>query len=208
MKVSVVALHGCGFLSTLAVFWSFVWCVPLMGMAHTTLNRRGYRPATFVVDRVVYQAASPTSEGMDLDRFWAEGTVEGVQEKLSLQGFVPKTPTSQEQLEALVKPGQSFSVLYNPDATQVMVQTEYLRVIRHDPDFEHAQPRRLAAWALLAYGPLLFFLLLAIPFWWSVEWRHRRLAFLWLGFDLVGLAVEACGGVLFLMLPTLERLHH
>jgi hypothetical protein len=208
MRVSVVALHACGLLSTFAVLWSFLWFVPLMGVAHTALNRRGYRPATFVVDRVVYRAGSPTSEGIDLDTFWAEGTVEGKKEKLSLQGFMKETPTSQVQLEALVKPGQSFSVLYNPDATEVMVQTQYLRVIRNDPDFEHAQPRRLATLALLTYGPLLFFLLLAIPFWWSVEWRHRRLALLWLGFDLVGLAVEAFGVALFLMLPTLERLHH
>jgi hypothetical protein len=157
-----------------------------------------------VVERVVYRPGSDR-EGIDLDRFWAEGKVEGRDEKLSLQDFVTETPTSQEQLEGLVKPGRAFSVLYNPSASAVMAQSQYLRVLKYDADFDRSLPRRAALFVLAGYGPLLLLLGLFVPFWLIAEARHRRVALAWLAFDAVGLGVQAFGVVLFLMLPTLER---
>ena len=204
MRMSIVGLHACGFLSTLAVLWSFAVAVPTFGLVATALNRRGYHPATFVVERVTYWPGHDPS-GIDSDRFWAEGKVDGRPEKLSLQDFVSTTPTSQEQLEALVKSGEAFSVLYNPAASEIMVQDRYLRVLKYDPDFERSSIRSVALFAAIGYGPLLMWLALAVPFWWKADGRHRRLALVWLAFDAVGLAVQGFGVILVLMMPTLER---
>jgi hypothetical protein len=203
--MSIAGLHACGFLSTLAVLWSFAVAVPTFGLVATALKRRGYHPATFVVERVAYRPGYDPLGGIDSDRFWAEGKVDGRQEKLSLQDFVSTAPTSQEQLEALVKPGEAFAVLYNPDASDVMVQDRYLRVLKYDPDFERSSFRRVALLAALGYGPLLMWLALAVPFWWKADGRHRRLALVWLAFDAAGLAVQGFGVILFLMMPMLER---
>ena len=205
MRISIVGLHACGFLSTLAVLWSFAVAVPTFGLVATALNRRGYHPATFVVERVVYRPGYDPSGGIDSDRFWAEGQVDGREEKLSLQDFLGTTPTSQAQLEALVKPGEAFSVLYNPDASAIMAQDRYLRVLKYDADFERSSFRRVAFFAALGYGPLLLVLALAVPFWWRADGPHRRIALVWLAFDAVGLGVQGFGVILFLMLPAIER---
>jgi hypothetical protein len=204
MKISVIGLHACGLLSTLAVIFSFLLAVPTFGVVHTALNRRGYHPATFVVERVVYRPGTDR-DGIDLDTFWAEGKVEGRDEKLSLQDFVTQTPASQEQLEGLVTPGQAFSVLYNPSESPVMVQGRYLRVLKYEANLDRSLPRRAALFVLACYGPVLLMLVFFVPFWLIAEPSHRRLALVWLVFDAAGLGVQAFGVLLFLMLPTLER---
>jgi hypothetical protein len=206
MKSSTVALHLCGFVSTLAVFWSFLWVVPLIGLAHTAINGRGYHRATFVVERLIYHHGNDQAEGIDLTRFWAEGKVDGRTEKFSLNDSLQKPPTSQQQLEALVRPGQTFAVIYNPDVSEVAVQGQYLRVLKDQPDSGQSVSGRLVRWALVAYGPLVFAVALAVPFWRVADRRHRRLSLGWLALDAAGLAVEGCAVLLFLALPTLERL--
>lgn len=197
-----ISLHACGLLSAFAALWSFLFAIPLAGTIEVARHGGGYRPATFVVERAVYQRASPRDEFIDL--YWAEGTVEGRAERFSLSGSVAREPRSQEELDALVRPGQRFAVLYNPAVSDVMAQTRYLRVLPYEAGFERAQARRMAMVAAAAYGPLASTLVPLVVLRAGAERKHRLLALLWLGFAGLALGVHAVGAALFWSLPALR----
>jgi len=114
----------CGVLLGLSAVWTFLLAFPTYNALKAVRNADGYHEAEFVVSRLVYY-----EEPDGLDQWWAEGVVDGNNERYSLQGQLPNTPRSIGDLQSMVKAGDRFRVLYNPEMSAVMVQGETLRVM-------------------------------------------------------------------------------
>ena len=139
-------MHLGGLLATLGALWSFGMFVWVASEALVVWNLDGYRRATFTVAWVVFE---------DDDGSFAEGRVDGRHEVFSLQNMLPVPPSGWDDLEAQVKPGQRFDVLYNPTMTRTTFQGRKLYLLPARADFPAWARRRLLRAVLISYGPLL-----------------------------------------------------
>src|SRR5262245_1491296 len=109
-KALAVLMHLCGFAATLAALWSFLFLFLFASRVIVSWNAAGYRKAVFTVAWVAFD---PGDSGSGIS--WAEGTVDGVHERLYLDRVLPRRPTGWDDAEAQVHPRQRFDVLYNRD---------------------------------------------------------------------------------------------
>lgn len=142
---------------------TFIWLV-VMGVLSLDAwsihnNADGYQKKTFVVGYSYYSAGSkgsrtrrttsvrvgrfgyresaPRRHGSG-PRWYAEGEVDGAEEKFSLKGALPRRPKSQEDLESMVSTGARLEVWYNPE------QPKDLRVLDYEEDrFAHTYARAM-----------------------------------------------------------------
>lgn len=158
---------ACG-LSVLAAF-IFTWmcALPFWNRMTFYLHREQYQAQTFIVGEAVY------SEGGEMGAsYWLEGTVNGQSERLvpDRRGAAP-VRTKDDLLRRHPK-GTSIPVLYNPQATQTLVQFESLRVVQATPDFWEKEARYRRRLALYVFLPLP--LTLSVYLWIRLTNRRRQ----------------------------------
>ncbi len=120
----------------------------------------GYEPATFTIRQLNFVKGSIRTGHNRRDYMWADGVIDGSQEKFFLGGgYVKGAINSQEELEQWLRVGQQLKVLYNPAVPRALEQH---RVVFPEKDFKSYwkgfQQRRL--WE--TYYPLGISLLLCL----------------------------------------------
>ena len=142
----------CGVLLGLSAVWTFLLAFPAYNALQAVRNAGSYHEAEFVVSRLVYYE-DPDPEGSD--RWWAEGVVDGKSERYSLGGHLPHRPKSARDLSGMVKAGDRFRVLYNPEMTAVMIQGETLRVMPWTATLDADKMRLLRFFVYSSLVPLI-----------------------------------------------------
>lgn len=157
----------CGFAVLAAIFFSWLWTLSFVNRVNIYRNREAYKPETFLVSGAEYSR----DEGGD--SWWLTGTVTSREER-----FVPRLrcaplPRSAKDLIIRYPKGTKIEVLYNPDATETLVQGESLRVLSATPDFwqEEAKLRYRLGLRVLVPVPLMLAVYLAVR---HVNRRHAR----------------------------------
>jgi hypothetical protein len=120
----------CGLAVVAALFYSWLWTLTFVNRVMIYRNREHYRPATFIVTGATYNVGE---EGGD--SWWLSGTVDGREERLMPVFERGKRPRSAGDLLARNPKGSTVEILYNPDATETLMQGETLRAIEMRPDF-------------------------------------------------------------------------
>lgn len=158
----------CGFAVLAAIFFSWLWTLSFVNRVNIYRNREAYKPETFTVSGAEYHRGD---EGGD--SWWLTGTVRSREER-----FIPRLrgaplPRSAGDLIARYPRGTRIEVLYNPDATEMIVQDESLRVLTASPDFwqEEARLRHRLGLRVLVPVPLTLAVYLAVRY---VNRRHAR----------------------------------
>jgi lipopolysaccharide export LptBFGC system permease protein LptF len=159
----------CGFAVLAAIFFSWLWTLSFVNRVNIYRNREAYKPATFLVSGAEYYRGD---EGGD--SWWLTGTVTSHDERLVPRLRGAPLPRSAGDLTARYPKGTKIEVLYNPDATETLVQGESLRVLSATPDFwqEEARLRYRLALRVLVPVPLTLAVYLAVRY---VNRRHARL---------------------------------
>ena len=159
----------CGFAVLAAIFFSWLWTLSFVNRVNIYRNREAYKPETFLVSGAEYHRGD---EGGD--SWWLTGTVASHEER-----FVPRLrgaplPGSTGELIARYPKGTKIQVLYNPDATETLIQGESLRVLAATPDFwqEEARLRHRLGLRVLVPVPLTLAVYLAVRYF---NRRHARL---------------------------------
>lgn len=144
MRIALRALQWfCGFALCAAVLFSWV----LLGsfVSHLLLFRdhEKYRPEIFVVTGAQYHhgEARGLRAGSSTDSWWLQGTIAGQEECLVPSLGDGPRPRSEDDLLARFPVGQQIPVLYNPEATKILVQDTSLRVQEARPDFWRKEAR-------------------------------------------------------------------
>jgi len=133
----------------LSALWTFFHVLPIALERMVLRHADGYRKETFRVERVI--CSDDSFAGNDgvvtLVEFRADGTINGIPERLSLWQYLPSrdnvlldgfpqyAPKNQTEAEAYAKPGQEFVVHYNPHVTSTEIGMHSPRVIKYDPAF-------------------------------------------------------------------------
>ena len=136
-----------GFAVFCAVFFSWLFTLSFVNRVVIYWTQDEYKPATFVVTAAVYSSGND-----EADSYWLEGVVLGQQER-----FVPDLAgvafdRRSEELRRRYPQGTSIPVLYNPQATRMIVQSESLRLLDGTPgvwEREKKLRRRLGMFVLL-----------------------------------------------------------
>lgn len=151
----------CGLAVLAAIFFSWLWTLSFVNRVNIYCNREAYKPETFLVSGAEYHRGD---EGGD--SWWLTGTVTSREER-----FVPRLrgaprPHNAEDLIARYPKGARIEVLYNPDATETLVQGESLRVLAATPDFwqEEARLRYRLGLRVLVPVPLTLAVYLAVRY--------------------------------------------
>lgn len=112
----------------------FIVGLPIYNTFQKTKYETDYKKALFQVESLKYREGG-YHRGQRYDtRIYAEGNISGSKEEYILFAELDPDPTSQEELEKMVKIGQKFNVWYNPNMTRTIIQGENLRVQKYDPD--------------------------------------------------------------------------
>ena len=128
----------------ITLFWAWLGVFTFFNRIYLLRNKNGFRKTQFIVESVEYH---PDIGGENSDEsYWANSTIDGSKEQLSLKGLVKKKPKSVKDIQAEVPVGTVYSVLYNPSLTRVEVQGEMLRVHLYRKDFWEREKR--AAWGI------------------------------------------------------------
>ena len=159
----------CGFAVLAAIFFSWLWTLSFVNRVNIYRNREAYKPETFLVSGAEYHRGD---EGGD--SWWLTGKVASREER-----FVPRlrdapSPRSAKDLTARYAKGTKIEVLYNPEATETLVQGESLRVLAATTDFweEEARLRYRLGLRVLVPVPLALAVYLVVRY---VNRRHARL---------------------------------
>jgi hypothetical protein len=115
----------------LAILVAGALLFPLYDSLQAVWHADGYRPAEFVVTKVVYSESHDES----VDAWWAEGTIDGLPERYFLGDELASLPPSQTDLDRMVKPGRVFAVWLNRDITREGFNGDNTRILpRTGPD--------------------------------------------------------------------------
>jgi len=140
-----------GLVATLASFWAGMLVALLAGRQFVVLTHLdGYRPAEFTVERLVYAHGQRRGNRVDPDRYWAEGTIAGQQERFGLGAYLPAIPSNQAELERMMEVGRVLPVLYNPGVPD----TIGARVLYPEKDFPAGWRLRRHNLIVYGFGPL------------------------------------------------------
>jgi len=153
----------------------------------------GYEPATFTVRELRFFGGSIQAGHNRRDRYWADGVIDGNQEKFFLGDYIKGSIDSQEELEAQVHVGQRLKVLYNPDVPSAL---EEHRVVYPEKDFKDYWKGFLQRRLRETYYPLAAALLLCVVC--GILARNIRGA--------VGFVVGSTFMILLVLVPTIWNL--
>ena len=129
----------------IAVMPWFLVGLPIYNTFQKTNHESDYKKAVFKVEKLVYSPGGSHRGKTYQTDIYAEGVINGSKEKYILFPELDPDPTSQEELEKLVKIGQEFDVWYNPNMTRTVIQGENLRVQKYGPDtFKKARKNRIS----------------------------------------------------------------
>ena len=144
-----------GLIAILLSFWAGMLVALMGGRQFMILTHvDGYEPAEFTVERLVYFRAPRQGTTSSPDRYWAEGTVAGQQEKFHLGAYLPKIPANQAELESMMEVGRVLPVLYNPQVPD----TIEVRVLYPEEDFPARWLLRRHNMFKYGFGPAAIFL--------------------------------------------------
>jgi hypothetical protein len=149
----------CGIGLVGALMFSWLWAFPFYNRITISRNREQYQSRNFLVRDAVYSTDSESGTSS-----WLVGTVEGKEERLVPARRGAAAPKSKRELMFKYPVGTNIPVLYNAQATEMLVQGESLRAIESTPDFwekEDARRHRLA-WYVLLPVPLALSLFLGV----------------------------------------------
>ena len=122
----------------------------------------GYQPATFTIQRLNFTKGDIRGNRHTHDTYWADGIVNGHQEKFFLGDYIKGVINSQAELEKQIHVGQQLKVLYNPGVPKNKFEKK--RVVYPEKDFKNYwigfQQRRLQE----SYCPLGVSILLCLVF--------------------------------------------
>jgi len=159
----------CGLAVFVAFLFSWLWTLTFVNRVAIYRDREKYRPETYLVSRAEYYR-----DDEDGDSWWLMGTIASREER-----FVPRLgntplPRSAEDLLARYPIGTKIDVLYNPDATETLIQGESLRVLAAAPDFwqREARHRHRLGLRVLVPVPVALAIYLTVRY---VNRRHARL---------------------------------
>jgi hypothetical protein len=159
----------CGAAVILAFGFSWLFTLTFLNRVTIYHDREKYRPGTYVVTGAEY--VHETEGG---DTWWLTGTVTAREER-----FIPRlagasSPRSAEDLLARYPKGTKIDVLYNPDATDTIMQGETLRVFAATPDFwqNEAKLRHRFGLRVLVPVPVTLAIYLTVRY---VNRRHAKL---------------------------------
>jgi len=127
------------------------------------LNAKGYRPAVFTIQKLVYFKGTIAREGVASrpTTYFAEGKIGDTTENFSFLGaYVKGIPNSREEFESQLSVGQELAVLYNPDVPKSL----NTRVLYPKENFQKYWQQRWRNIFLTAYMPLGSSLFLCILF--------------------------------------------
>lgn len=159
---TLVAIFG--IIALILSLWACFLVVALgVNTSVILLNARGYRPAVFTIEKLVYLKGTVARGGIKSrpTTYMAEGKVGNTTEKFSLLGaYVKGIPKNMEELESQLSVGQELAVLYNPDVPK----TQGVRVLYPKENFQEYWQQRWKKILLAAYLPLGSSLFLCILF--------------------------------------------
>ncbi len=95
----------------------------------------GYQPATFTIQQLHFTKGDIRGNKRTYDAYWADGIVNGNQEKFFFGDYVKGIINSQADLEKQVHVGQQLKVLYNPDMPKNKFEKK--RVVYPEKDFKN-----------------------------------------------------------------------
>jgi len=150
------------------MFFSWLWTLSFVNRVNIYRNREAYKPETFIVSGAEHHRGD---EGGD--SWWLTGTVMSREERLTPRLRGAAVPRSAEDLIARYPRGTRIEVLYNPDATETIIQDESLRVLEATPDFwqQEARLRHRLGLRVLVPVPLTLAIYLSVRY---VNRRHAR----------------------------------
>jgi hypothetical protein len=125
-------ISGC--LIFLAVITSWISVFPLWNRLGIYFKRDRLRAETFHVT-----GAKNRSGREQLRRWWLTGTINGKDE--TVRPIYPRAVSSAEELLTLYPRGTTLPVLFDPEALDVLIQNESLRVVHFTPDFWSKEAR-------------------------------------------------------------------
>jgi len=132
-------------------FWAAMITGFMVGKSiYILLYADGYKPVTFVIEKLTFVKGSNASNHRTHDTYWADGTIEGKKEKFTLGSYITGVINSQEDLEAQVRVGKKLPVLYNPDAPVKLG----IRVQYPEKDFKRTWERLQKKMIHTAYLPM------------------------------------------------------
>jgi len=119
----------------IAIMPWFIVGIPIYNTFQKEKHEKDYKKAVFEVEDLKY-IPSYVSKGGHTHQtdIYADGVINGSKEKYILFGELDPDPTSQEELEKMVRIGQEFDVWYNPNMTRTIMQNENLRVLKYGSD--------------------------------------------------------------------------
>jgi hypothetical protein len=138
-----------------AIFWAGVLAFPIATTIHVLYGAERYRPAVFIIESLHYDSgANDTIEEAGGPSYWAMGWVRPGNrlERLSLHSFFEKPPTSQADMESVLRKGDVLRVLFNPEMTDMMVQDTTPRVLLDGENVwskKRTSVKRMLCWALV-----------------------------------------------------------
>jgi hypothetical protein len=148
------------FLFIITLFWAWLGVFTFFNRIYLLRNKNGFRKTQFIVESVEYH---PDIGGENSDEsYWANSTIDGSKEQLSLKGLLKKKPQSVKDIQAEVPVGTVYSVLYNPSLTDIIIQGEMLRVRLYKEDFWERESRLIWKLAGIMFLPFAAALLLMI----------------------------------------------
>lgn len=141
-----------GIATCLAFGFSWLWTLTFYNRLYINTHKENYQPETFVVSNAEY---SHHDEGAD--SYWLTGTVRSREERLVPHLRGSAIPRTADDLKLNFPKGTKISVLYNPEATETLMQGESLRVIENTPDLweREAKIRNRLAIFVLVPGPVM-----------------------------------------------------
>jgi hypothetical protein len=145
-----------GLAAVIAAMWPIAAFFYVVQPARLLWYAGGYRPATFIVEELVYVGYHADDQPLEAG---AAGTIEGAREHVALHDLLARFPRSEAELRRAVPVGTRIPVLYNPAASPDSVGGEYARVVPFDPDLAGTAWRRLGQGLLTSYLPAL----IAVP---------------------------------------------
>jgi len=138
-----------------AVIVAFFSLLPLISDVFVLLRADRYVPATFELEWPRLDEESGPE---------AVGTVGGKREILSLGPFLPRRPTSLNDLQDLVADKERFDVLYDAGGTKTGFQGRRLRAVPlpESGSLRQEQTRRVTSTLLFRFGPALLLTLFGL----------------------------------------------
>lgn len=143
-----------GLLSFPAAIWAFAHFMPLMTDLFVLWRAEAYAPAVLEVEWARLDDGHPQ----------AVGRVNGRRETLSLVGWLPRRPTSLNDLQDLMKDVERMDVLYDPAASRTSFEGASVRVVPEVDDLRADRRQRVARTLAFGYGPGVGLILLALVF--------------------------------------------